>query len=98
MSQNKEDEILRVAMYGGLNESSRLLWIKLWLLFGDREFQITRPELAKIVDENVNTFFIRYKNLKKIKAMKTTRKFTNRRGAEGVIVQIMPPSSWISEV
>lgn len=97
MLEEGNEEILRVATYRDLNESCRLLWIKLWLLLGEDEIITTRPKLAELVNENLYAFLIRYKLLRRSGAIWTSAIYGSgkERGATGIRFQVSHPDKWI---
>ena len=95
MAKSIEKEILKVALYDGLNEPDKLLWIKLWLLFGDEEVQTTRQELAELVNEKLFAFLMRYKNLRWVGAIKTKKLRGDGPGVKGSVLQVVHPKHWV---
>lgn len=94
MAKDREKEILQVSLCGNLNESCRLLWIKLWLLFGDQEVKTSRPELCQATKEKLSAFLQRYKRLRKAKAIVTRATYGGKPGAKGIMLKVIPPHNW----
>ena len=82
--------------YGGLNSSNKLLWIKLYLMYGYDYFSGSYEEMAKEVNSKRYTVRAQIWLLKEVGAIETEDYYYSdgQRGQAGQTFRLIDPKGW----